>query len=157
MDLPLNSMLLTYVFAVLLVLIKLGSDVALNIITSLVTGALLCSYIISISCVLVLRSCGKPLLTRRWSMGKIGAPVNFGALLFLILCFVMNFFPQSPQNIDAKTFNWNIAIVSALLASAETSLTTLQFGAVMLVAVAYYASYGRHVYEGPVVYTRQSS
>jgi hypothetical protein len=24
----------------------------------------------------------------------------------------MNFFPQSPKNLDATTFNWNILIVS---------------------------------------------
>ena len=47
-DVPMNAIIFSYVFAMLLSLINLGSAVALNIITSLGTGALLSSYIVSI-------------------------------------------------------------------------------------------------------------
>jgi choline transport protein len=111
-DIPLNSITATYVFCMLLSLINLGSAVALNIITSLGTGALLSSYIVSVSCIILKRLRGEPLLPRRWSLGKWGLPINIISVLFMILCFVMNFFPQSPHGLTAETFNWNIVIVS---------------------------------------------
>ena len=107
-----NAIYVTYSLAMLLTLINLGSEVALNIITSLGTGTLTCSYIVSISCIIRKRLVGEPLLPRPWSLGIWGLPINIIGVCFLILCFVMNFFPQSPKNLDATTFNWNILIVS---------------------------------------------
>lgn len=98
----------------LLSLINLGSAVALNIITSLGTGALLCSYVISVGCILLKRLRGEPLLPRRWSLGRWGLPINIISVLFMILCFVMNFFPQSPHELTVVSFNWNIVIVSVI-------------------------------------------
>ena len=98
----------------LLSLINLGSEVALNIITSLGTGALLSSYIVSVSCIIPKRLRGEPLLPRRWSLGTWGLPINIVSVLFMTLCFVMNFFPQSPHELTAESFNWNIVIVSAI-------------------------------------------
>lgn len=69
----------------LLSLINFGSAVALNIITSLGTGALIISYVISISCIIVRRISGEPLLPRRWSLGKWGMPINIVSVLFLFL------------------------------------------------------------------------
>jgi len=97
----------------LLSLINLGSEVALNIVTSLGTGALLSSYIVSVSCIVLKRLRGEPLLPRRWSLGKWGLPINIVSVLFMTLCFSMNFFPQSPHALTAELFNWNIVIVSA--------------------------------------------
>lgn len=112
-DIPLNSITATYVFCMLLSLINLGSAVALNIITSLGTGALLSSYIVSVSCIILKRLRGEPLLPRRWSLGKWGLPINIVSVLFMTLCFIMNFFPQSPHELTAQSFNWNIVIVSS--------------------------------------------
>lgn len=112
-DLPMNAIYVTYTFAMLLTLINLGSEVALNIITSLGTGALTCSYIVSISCIIRKRLVGEPLLPRRWSLGIWGLPLNVVGVCFLTLCFIMNFFPQSPVDLDATTFNWNVLIVCA--------------------------------------------
>lgn len=84
-DIPLNAIFFTYVFAMLITLINLGSVVALNIITSLGTGALVCSYIVSISCLIIKRARGQPFLPRRWSLGRFGMPVNVFAALFLTL------------------------------------------------------------------------
>lgn len=113
-DFPLNSIIATYVFSMLLSLINLGSAVALNIITSLGTGALLCSYVISVGCILLKRLRGEPLLPRRWSLGRWGLPINIISILFMILCFVMNFFPRSPHELTVVSFNWNIVIVSVV-------------------------------------------
>ena len=84
-DVPMNSILFSYVFAMLLSLINLGSAVALNIVTSLGTGALLSSYIISISCIIIKRVRKEPFLPRRWSLGKFGMPINIFSVLFLTL------------------------------------------------------------------------
>ncbi|KAM0721382.1 hypothetical protein Q7P37_002306 [Cladosporium fusiforme] len=138
-DLPMNAIYVTYSFAMLLTLINLGSEVALNIITSLGTGALTCSYIVSISCVIRKRLVGEPLLPRRWSLGKWGLPLNVVGVCFLTLCFVMNFFPQSPVDLDATTFNWNVLI----------------FVAAVLIAGINYAVRGHKDYEGPVAYVRK--
>lgn len=80
-----NAILFSYVFAMLLSLINLGSAVALNIITSLGTGALICSYIVSISCIIVKRIRNEPFLPRRWTLGKFGMPINILSVGFLSL------------------------------------------------------------------------
>lgn len=141
----------------LLSLINLGSAVALNIITSLGTGALLCSYIVSVSCIILKRLRGEPLLPRRWSLGKWGLPINIVSVLFMILCFVMNFFPQSPHELTAVSFNWNIVIVSTghVVIVFGISADKTQFGGVIVFAGIYYAFKGRHVYAGPVAYVRK--
>ncbi|OQO08167.1 hypothetical protein B0A48_06961 [Cryoendolithus antarcticus] len=139
MAIPLNSIIFSYVFSMLLALINLGSAVALNIITSLGTGALLISYIISISCIIVKRMKNEPLLPRRWSLGRWGMPINIASVLFLGLCFIMNFFPLSPIDLTPVSFNWNIVI----------------FAGVLILAAAYYAVKGRKVYDGPVAYIRK--
>lgn len=69
----------------LITLINLGSAVALNIVTSLGTGALVSSYIVSISCLIIKRVRGEPFLPRRWSLGKFGLPVNIFSVGFLSL------------------------------------------------------------------------
>ncbi|KAK3699758.1 hypothetical protein LTR37_016267 [Vermiconidia calcicola] len=84
-DIPLNALIFTYGFAMLLTLIALGSDVALNVITSLTTGALVSSYIVSISCLIIKRARNEPFLPRRWTLGKLGMPVNIFSVLFLCL------------------------------------------------------------------------
>jgi len=66
-------------------LINLGSAVTLNIITSLGTGTLIRSYVVSISCVIVKRLRGEQLLPRRWSLGAWGFPINTFSVLFLML------------------------------------------------------------------------
>jgi choline transport protein len=155
-----NAIYVTYSLAMLLTLINLGSAVALNIITSLGTGALTCSYIVSISCIIRKRLVGEPLLPRPWSLGKWGLPINVIGVCFLILCFVMNFFPQSPKNLDATTFNWNIMIVSLfplLIISNNGDLIAdlPKFVSAVIIAGINYAVTGRKKYEGPVAYIRK--
>jgi choline transport protein len=130
--------MLSYIIAVLLSLINIGSTVAFNIITSLGTGALLSSYIVSISCVALKRIRGEPLLPSRFSLGKIGLPLNIFSVLFLILAFIMTFFPPVPHP-DPVTMNWNILV----------------YGSVVTFSIVYFWFRGRHRYVGPVEYTKK--
>lgn len=78
--------------AMLLSLITLGSAVAFNIVTSLATGALIASYIVSISCLVIKRVRGQQMLPRRWDLGAAGLPLNIFSVLFLTLIWIMTFF-----------------------------------------------------------------
>ncbi|ORY11433.1 amino acid/polyamine transporter I [Clohesyomyces aquaticus] len=137
-DLPLNSIMISYLIAVLLSLINLGSTVAFNIVTSLGTGALLCSYIVSIGCVTLKRLRKEPLLPSRFSLGRYGLPINIFSVLFLCLAFVMTFFPSVPHPTPVG-MNWNILV----------------FGTVVVFSVTYFAFRGRHRYAGPVEYVKK--
>ncbi|KAF2463520.1 amino acid transporter [Lindgomyces ingoldianus] len=139
-DLPLNSVMISYFIAVLLSLINIGSTVAFNIVTSLGTGALISSYIVSISCVTLKRLRGETLLPCRFSLGKWGLPLNIFSVLFLTLAFIMTFFPSTP-NPDPVTMNWNILV----------------FGTVVVFSVVYFLLRGRHRYVGPVEYIKKAS
>lgn len=59
LDVPVNAIIVIFVFATLISLINIGSTVAFNIVTSLGTGTLTASYIVCISCVVWRRLSGK--------------------------------------------------------------------------------------------------
>ncbi|OAL55082.1 amino acid transporter [Pyrenochaeta sp. DS3sAY3a] len=138
-DIPLNSVLISYAIAVLLSLINIGSTVAFNIITSLGTGALISSYIVSISCITLKRLRGEVLLPSRFSLGRFGLPLNIFSVLFLMLAFVMTFFPTTPHPAPVA-MNWNILV----------------FGVVVIFSIVYFFIRGRHSYVGPVAYVKRS-
>lgn len=69
---------------------------ALNAVISLSNAALLFSYIVSIGAIRLKRLRGGELLQRRWSLGKWGALISDVALAFLVLSFVLSFFPETP-------------------------------------------------------------
>jgi choline transport protein len=133
-DIPLNAVLVSFVVTCLLSLINLGSSVAFNAIVSLTVGAILSSYIISISCVALRRIRRQPLPHARWSLGRAGLACNIIAVLFLLLVYVFAFFPLAAP-VEAETMNWSCLI----------------YGAVVIFSVCYYFVFGRHAYEGPVV------
>ena len=137
-EVPLNSILITFLIACLLSLINIGSSVAYNAIVSLGAAALLTTYFVSISCVLLKRIRGEPLRPRRWSLGRWGAPINVAALIFLSIAYFFSFWPLFTPT-TAKTFNWSVVI----------------YGAVLLFAIVYYAVVGRHEYDGPVVLVKK--
>ncbi len=124
--------MLTFVITTLLSLINIGSTVAFNAIGSLAVSALLGTYIISFSC-LVLRRLRSPLPTSRWSMGKAGIFVNIGAVMFLLVVWVFVFFPIN-VDVTPETMNWS----------------SLMFFATMLFAVVYYVAVGKRQYKSPV-------
>lgn len=137
-DVPFNAILVTFVVSTLLSLINIGSSAALNSITSLATGALLSSYITSIGCIIWRRWTGSTLLPSKFSLGKWGLPINIASEIFLVIVFVLAFFPDSlgptPESMD-----WSILI----------------YGVVVLFAIGYYMLRGQHEYAGPVEYVRK--
>jgi amino acid transporter len=133
-DIPLNAVCVSFVITCLLSLVNLGSAVAFNAIVSLTVGAILSSYIISISCVTLRKIRGDPLPHARWSLGRAGLACNIIAVLFLLLVYVFAFFPLTTP-VELVTMNWS----------------SLIYGAVVIFSICYYFVFGRHAYEGPVV------
>jgi len=93
---------------------------------------------VSISCVFLKRWRKEKLLPRRFSLGRFGLAINLFSVLFLILVFVMCFFPPVPDPSPTE-MNWSI----------------IMYGGVMLLSLVYYAFKGRRVYVGPVEYVRK--
>ncbi|QIX02550.1 hypothetical protein AMS68_008067 [Peltaster fructicola] len=138
-NLPLNAISVSFIITCLLSLINLGSSVALNAIVSLTVGAILSSYIISISCVALRKVRNDiPLPSARWSLGVYGLPINIAALAFMITMYVFAFFPLATP-VAPETMNWS----------------SLIYGTVVIFAVTYFNIYGRRVYDGPVVLVKQ--
>lgn len=138
-NIPLNAVCITFVFTTLLSLINIGSTVAFNAICSMATNALLSTYIISITCLIIRRIKGPTLPERRWSLGAMGLPINVAALMFLTWIWVFCFFPQTTP-VTAATMNWNIVINAGI----------------MLLAVGYYFVRGKHHYVAPVALVKRN-
>jgi choline transport protein len=81
---------------------------------------------------------GEPLPPSRFSLGKAGLAVNVIGAAFLLLAFVMLFFPAAPHP-DAAEMNWTILI----------------YGSAIIFSLVYYYIYARHKYVGPVTYVRR--
>lgn len=75
-SIPLNAVCVSIVFGILLSLINIGSSAALNAILAVDLAALLCSYSVSIGCLLLKRIRGEALPPRKWTLGKWGATIN---------------------------------------------------------------------------------
>jgi choline transport protein len=71
-------------------------------------------------------------------MGRYGVVVNAVSVAYLLLVFVMSFFPQVPHP-TPPNFNWSIVI----------------YGAVVLWSAGYFVLVGRRVYVGPVALCRR--
>lgn len=109
-DIPLNALSVTIVVSILLSLIIIGSPIAFNILTSLSLTALLPSYLICIVCVFWKRWSGEPFpVSGRFSLGKAGYAVNAVAFSFLVLAWILLFFPTAP-NPGAAGMNWSVLI-----------------------------------------------
>lgn len=137
-NLPVNSIFFTFLTTTLLSLINIGSMTALNSITSLATNALLTSYMCSIGCLIWRRVTKQPLLPSKFSLGKWALAINISSEIFLIIAFVLAFFPLFKKP-DPANMNWNILI----------------YGAVVLLSLTYYFLRGRYRYVGPVEYVRK--
>lgn len=129
---------MTMLLTALLSLIQIGSTIAYHNITSLGLAALLSSYMVCIACVLGKRVRGEELLKRRFSLGAWGGLVNVVALVFLVVVFVLIFFP-SHQDPILGDMNWAVLI----------------YGGVLILSAVYFAVKGRKVYRGLVTYVRK--
>src|SRR5271163_4939541 len=131
--------MVSFMVSCLLSVINIGSSIALENITSLSLVAILSSYIVSISCIMIKRWRNAPLLPAYYNLGRtFGLLLNGASLLFLVLVFVFSFFPGNVNPTPAQ-MNWTIMI----------------YGVVMLAALGHYYFKGRHVYDGPVEYVRK--
>ncbi|RMZ85559.1 hypothetical protein DV737_g597, partial [Chaetothyriales sp. CBS 132003] len=138
-DVPMNSILVSFVVSCLLSIINIGSTIALNNITSLSLSAILSSYIVSIGLVFWRRLTHRPLLPAKFTLSRpVGLALNAFSLAFLLLVFFFSFFPGNP-NPTAAQMNWAILI----------------YGVVMIFALLHYLVSARHVYDGPVEYVRK--
>jgi amino acid transporter len=123
----------------LLSLINIGSTVAFNAIGSLAVSALLATYMISFTCLIIRRLGNEPLPPRRWSLGRAGIFINFGAVVYLLIVWVFIFFPtQTPvtpstMNVsdDAKILCHiapeTLSLNSCIPETAKSSLTPFHF------------------------------
>ena len=131
---PVNATILTSIIAALLALIYLGSTTAFYAIISLFTVAILQCYCFSIGCVLWRRIYAPQTLPpAKFSLGRLGIPLNAMAVVFSAYCLFWAFWPQE-YPVTAGNFNWAVAI----------------FGATMIIALVHFFFKARHVYTGPV-------
>ncbi|KAK4981162.1 hypothetical protein LTR28_003411 [Elasticomyces elasticus] len=136
---PANAVFVILGFTAILALIIIGSTAAFNIILSVSTTGLFASYLLVIGCVLAKRLRGGQFPPTKFDLGYWGGNiVNIIAIWFLVLAFLMLFFPAVP-NPNAASMNWAILI----------------FGVIVIFFLVYYYIKGRHDYEGPVEYIRK--
>ncbi|KXT00574.1 hypothetical protein AC579_5067 [Pseudocercospora musae] len=135
---PLNSILFSLSIMVILSLINIGSSTAFNSIVGLLTSACSFSYAVSVGCILGKRLRGEPLPPARWSLGKLGLPINVVTVLYVIFTAIISFFPVS-ASVTATTMNWSCVM----------------FFGVFTIAAVDYALRGRKKYVGPVVHVNR--
>jgi amino acid transporter len=116
----------------LIALINIGTAQALGILVSMFNSALLASYGITITCILLHRLQGRRLPNSRFSLGKWGILTNIVALVYITPLFVFSFFPSTPMPAP-NAMNWAIAMV----------------GGVIVLATVYYIIWGRKTYTPP--------
>ena len=141
----LRRLLILYAFAqaslgisFAIALLNLGGGEVFDSVYGLGSSAASTTYIIGIGSVLWRRLFGKPLPPARWSLGRLGLPINAISLLFLIQYVPVAYFPIF-NHATAKTMNWGIAM----------------FGGAAILSIAYYIFWGRRFYRGPVMHLRQ--
>lgn len=132
-DIPLNSVMVSFCITSILVLIYLGNSTAFNAILSIGVVALLSSYIASMSCILLKRIRGQPLLPRRWSLGKWGWICNVIGIAYVVLAYIFAFFPLGVP-VTVVSMNWASAV----------------YGGTCIVAAIYYILYAKNQYVPPV-------
>ena len=133
-NIPLNAVLITFVITCLLSLINIGSTVAFNAIGSAALVSILSTYFISIL-VLIYRRFQGPLPYHRWDLGRMGLPINIGAVAWLMTVWVFCFFPIAiVPAVTPQSMNWNCVI----------------YGGVIIIGMIYWFAWGRKVYTPPV-------
>jgi amino acid transporter len=117
----------------ILSLINMGSAFAFNALLSLSTVALMATYILSVGCVALRHFLGHSLPPARWSLGRLGLPINVAALLYTVWGIFWSFWPNS-YRVSVHNFNW----------------TCVLFVGLMSISAFVYAVSARKAYEGLV-------
>ncbi|EME80806.1 uncharacterized protein MYCFIDRAFT_35772 [Pseudocercospora fijiensis CIRAD86] len=136
---PLNAILFSFSILVILALINIGTSTAFNSIISLATSATSFSYAVSVGCILSKRLRREPLPPARWSLGRLGLPMNVVALLFVVFTAIVSFFPVLAM-VKPSTMNWSCVM----------------FAGVFTIAAFDYILRGKRSYLGPVVRVNRS-
>ena len=138
-SLPRNAVVVTLVFTALLSLIIIGSASAFNIILAFGNSGLYSSYVIIVCCI-IWRRFDKTIdfPPTKFSLGRLGLPINLAALMYLLPAFGFAFVPYKPNPTPAE-MNWS----------------SLMFGGILVIAFAWYFVRARFEYDGPVEYVRK--
>jgi hypothetical protein len=136
--LPRNAVVVTLVFSALLSLIIIGSSVAFNVFLSFGNAGIMTSYVVIIACIIYRRFDGGKFPSTKFSLGRLGLPINALALSYLLVALVFCFFPAEPNPTPAE-MNW----------------ASLMYGFVLIVAFGWYVMRARVEYDGPVEYVRK--
>lgn len=134
-DMPFNAVYLSSFVALLLCLITLGSDTAFNIIISVSLLALMSTYMLSIGCVLLRRIQGHQLPPARWSLGRLGLPINAFAVGYSAFIVVLSCLPYSNPT-TAVDANWAPVI----------------WAAVIFISLVAYFLHGKRKFTPPVIF-----
>ncbi|KAJ5247668.1 hypothetical protein N7468_002651 [Penicillium chermesinum] len=138
LQIPVTAVLVSTIITVLLSLINIGSTAAFNAIASVMIAALFTTYILSISAFIRARLQPGGIPRARFSLGKLGLPINVFATAYLCFAIIFTFFPTAndPTPVD---MNWSILV----------------FGVVVIFAIVQYLIHGRHIYQAPVTQVRK--
>ena len=109
-----------------------------NAIISLQLLALMATYTISIGCVTLKRLRSQSLPLARWSLGRLGLPINLVAVVYSSFAMVFICFPVATP-VQSASMNWAIVM----------------FSAVLIIAMIYYFKHAHRVYVGPVAYVQK--
>lgn len=106
---PARAVLFSVSIVVLLSLVNIGSNVALQVFISLTTLAVYVSYFLAIAMVFLRRFSSNPPRMGPWSMGRFGMAVNAFALLYSVYVIVWLPFPTT-MPITGANFNYSSPI-----------------------------------------------
>lgn len=132
-QIPIWSVLTTTLITMLLSLINIGSTEAFNAIASVAIAALFFTYLIAIGCFIYARMRPEGLPPTRFSLGRLGMPINIFSVGWLSFSIVFSFFPTTRQ-VDPVSMNWSVLV----------------FGGVVIFAIVQYIVHGHRVYVAPI-------
>lgn len=132
---PFNAVYITSIVSGIICLINLGSTVGFNVVVSLNLLALMSTYMLSIGCITLKRLRGEPLPPARWSLGRLGLPINIFAFLYSRFSVILSCFPSSLP-VDASSANWAPAV----------------WAGVAILSVITYVLHGRKHFTAPIVF-----
>ena len=136
--LPRDAVVVTPALTALLSLIIIGSSTAFNVFLSFGNAGIMTSYLVTIACIIYRRFDNNEFPSSKFSLGRMGLPINTLALGYLCVAVIFTFFPAEP-NPSLAEMNW----------------ASLMFGAVLVIAVSWYWIRARTEYDGPVEYVRK--
>lgn len=136
---PVNAVMTTLFWTIVMSVIVIGSPNAYSIITALSLNGLCCSYLDAILVILYAKLSGAPLPVGRFSLGRrLGIFINTVAAMFLIIVFMFTFFPTHPDP-QPSSFNWAILVT----------------GSTVVFLTVFYYVYAQHHYTAPIERVRK--